>query len=449
MPSDLLSDVPQYRGQTLSPESPRPIHLPEPSTIPVLAKQIDPIFNLMSTHMESPHALRDLTAMDYELGRTDSANQAAHAANGQGNGDAMEYLAQPHINDRSSNDENGNAFSLGEQAIAADHGRSDSSLNQIQTSLLADEPSNLLVSLDPSPTIAQIKNDPSYPILSSSKDSLQSITEPSEPTQITPVLNSQHAPSANHDIAPADMENEEGSDKQKTAGVNYENLLDHISPPSAIILSAGNPPVPTTTSPTAPAAIPATDANDGPPSNTLPTPLGLPPRPPPQEKPAIHPNYVPGEDIRSYHYPHNHHANTHTNHASQTSNSYRPSQSYQHSVVAAGAPGTSSAPNGLPPPPLATFQQLARNQEIAQSSPNASQSQHRDLPARNTNGMASSTDVRDDDTPWGPETQREYDQFLSDERVYTAEGTWDKFPQGSRLFVGKHDSPGEPNRTCP
>ena len=448
MPPDLLSEVPQYRGKTLSPESPQPIHLPEPSTIPVLAKQIDPIFNLMSTHMEAPHALRDLTAMDYELGRTDSANQAAHDANGQGNGDAIDYLSQPQINDRSSNGEDGNVFSLGEQAFAADHGQSDSSLNQIQTSLLADEPSNLLVSLDPSPTIAQIRTDPSCPILSSSKDSLQSITEPSEPTQVTPVLKGQHAPNANDDVAREDLENEEGLDDRKAAGVNYENLLDHISPPSATIPSTANFPVPTTTSPTSSADTPATDANDGPPANTLPTPLGLPPRPPPQEKPAIHPNYVPGEDIRSYHYPHINHANTHTNHANQASNSYRPSQSYQHSVVAAGAPGTSSAPNGLPPPPLATFQQLARNQEIVQSSPNAPQSQHRDLPARKTNGMGISTDVRDDDTPWGPEIQREYDQFLSDERVYTAEGTWDKFPQGSRLFVGKRDRSCEPSREC-
>lgn len=36
-----------------------------------------------------------------------------------------------------------------------------------------------------------------------------------------------------------------------------------------------------------------------------------------------------------------------------------------------------------------------------------------------------------------PEIQRKYDQFLHDEEAYTGEGSWDKFPQGSRLFVGE------------
>ena len=31
-----------------------------------------------------------------------------------------------------------------------------------------------------------------------------------------------------------------------------------------------------------------------------------------------------------------------------------------------------------------------------------------------------------------------YEEFLHDEAIYVAEGTWDRFPQGSRLFVGKY-----------
>jgi RNA recognition motif. (a.k.a. RRM, RBD, or RNP domain) len=38
--------------------------------------------------------------------------------------------------------------------------------------------------------------------------------------------------------------------------------------------------------------------------------------------------------------------------------------------------------------------------------------------------------------PWTPTTQRVYDQFLEDERRYVTEGIWDRFPNGSRLFVG-------------
>lgn len=34
-----------FRGKTLTPESPRPLHIPEPANIPVLENQMDPVFN--------------------------------------------------------------------------------------------------------------------------------------------------------------------------------------------------------------------------------------------------------------------------------------------------------------------------------------------------------------------------------------------------------------------
>lgn len=39
-----------FRGKTLTPESPRPLHIPEPSNIPVLENQMDPVFNDTSTY---------------------------------------------------------------------------------------------------------------------------------------------------------------------------------------------------------------------------------------------------------------------------------------------------------------------------------------------------------------------------------------------------------------
>ncbi|KAJ9481296.1 hypothetical protein VN97_g12192 [Penicillium thymicola] len=42
----------------------------------------------------------------------------------------------------------------------------------------------------------------------------------------------------------------------------------------------------------------------------------------------------------------------------------------------------------------------------------------------------------DDESPWGPKVQKKYDEFLHDERINVAEGLWDLFPMGSRLFVG-------------
>ena len=438
MPNSPLPDIPHYRGKTITPESPRPIHIPEPSNIPVLAKQIDPIFNLMSTHMEAPHALRDLTEMDFEIGRTASANEAAHKSNTQSSGDGMVFDTQFQTSYGNASGENGNSISLGMEDLTAEREQAESSLNQIQTSLLADQHPTSMASFDTSPTLTQTQTDPNPHSLSFSKDPTQNFAEPSEPYQATPTLQSHPASAVNDDAGSKRMgNNEEDSEAGGSGGVNYQSLLDNISPSSTAAPPVPDFPVAATASPSEPVDIPATSNNNSLPAATLPAPAGLPPRPPPQEKPAIHPNYVPGEDIRSYHYPHNHHANTHTNHSSQPSNSYRPPQSYAHSVVAAGAPGTSSAPNGLPPPPLATFQQLPRHPEQAQRSPNVPHPQQRDLPGRINHGMGMPSGGRDDDAPWGPETQRDYDQFLSDERVYTAEGTWDKFPQGSRLFVGK------------
>lgn len=43
-----------FRGKTLTPESPRPLHFPEPSNIPVLENQMDPIFNDTSTYEKQP-----------------------------------------------------------------------------------------------------------------------------------------------------------------------------------------------------------------------------------------------------------------------------------------------------------------------------------------------------------------------------------------------------------
>src|SRR6266536_4993978 len=41
----------EFHTKTLSPLSPVPVHPPEPENVPVLQNQIDPIFNMTSTHI--------------------------------------------------------------------------------------------------------------------------------------------------------------------------------------------------------------------------------------------------------------------------------------------------------------------------------------------------------------------------------------------------------------
>jgi hypothetical protein len=52
----MTPEAPEFRTKTLSPVSPLPLHPPEPSNIPVLRNQIDPIFNMTTTHLEKTPA---------------------------------------------------------------------------------------------------------------------------------------------------------------------------------------------------------------------------------------------------------------------------------------------------------------------------------------------------------------------------------------------------------
>lgn len=58
MTSNPPDEVIHFRGKTLTPESPRPLHIPEPSNIPVLENQMDPVFNDTSTY-EMPSSYQD------------------------------------------------------------------------------------------------------------------------------------------------------------------------------------------------------------------------------------------------------------------------------------------------------------------------------------------------------------------------------------------------------
>lgn len=74
--------------------------------------------------------------------------------------------------------------------------------------------------------------------------------------------------------------------------------------------------------------------------------------------------------------------------------------------------------NGLPPPPSASFQQSGA------SYPLPSPSLPRPLSAN------------DDEGPFPPEVEALYQDFLSVEKRNVTDAKWEKFPDGSRLFIG-------------
>ena len=59
----------------------------------------------------------------------------------------------------------------------------------------------------------------------------------------------------------------------------------------------------------------------------------------------------------------------------------------------------------------------------------------KDLPATSVETPGPADDY---EMSWTPAVQKLYDEFLADERMYVSEGLWDRFPAGSRLFIGEH-----------
>ena len=106
----------------------------------------------------------------------------------------------------------------------------------------------------------------------------------------------------------------------------------------------------------------------------------------------------------------------------------------------AGAPGVHNAPStSLPPPPLPSFQTHSPGDIQGLTTPVQSASTlsypHQGAfvsrPGEDITGIADG-----ENDHWDRDTQRKYDDFLADERRYVLEGQWDKFPSGSRLFLG-------------
>ena len=110
-------------------------------------------------------------------------------------------------------------------------------------------------------------------------------------------------------------------------------------------------------------------------------------------------------------------------------------------LIAAGAPGTSTDPRGgLPPPPSASFRPPPPSTASPISPASYSQINRSSGQDQLTKSIESREEADDIDQRWGPEIQKIYDKFLEDERMYVTEGMWDRFPIGSRLFIGKQIS---------
>ena len=367
----------QRFGRSQTPESPRPLHAPQPSNIPVLNNQMDPVFNDTTTYnipsnhpfppySENPHNFPDSSAEDHDP--VQSFFRGAEA----------------------------------ESSLSQDMSGPEQSKPAETTIAPLNEPPSIPATAEPTENVssnAVSAHFGSMPAQSSQPDaSLRSTAHEEEAnqkgdTQVFPSSSTeQHLP-----VEPS----EPAEAKQDERGVDYLSLLDTISQSAST--------APTADALTAPTTAAALDQ----PSNSLPSIPGLPPKPPAQDY---------GPEIASDKlYQANESAPM--THLVSFSQAPQDRQAIRDSMMAqAGEAGFQTNGIATVPAVYQTPTEISYPHPIDTSIGNAQE----------LNPLASAPG----DRPWSPNTQSIYDRFLEAERGYVTEGIWDKFPNGSRLFVG-------------
>lgn len=390
----------------LSPASPKPIHFPQPTNIPVLENMMDVGYNQTEAHMSDP-ALRntELRPGAWRDPNDPSDEAVDHASPFSTGGDAIEPAkedqaavtepAQIEV-DANSNSSNPVPNEADVPHVSHSNGVSHEAHSHLQTDLVpeahytsADLPLPLS---DPSVSAADT--------IALSADNAQphsnETTYAQPQTRTSPILHPSNAPPGDDDLIPA----------QPPTQVDTQTPLpsaeDEVFPMSASGLGAH--------------------------------PSGLPPRPPPQEQPLINPHYVHSQHIRDYH-PHAAHPALH---------SHAPNNSSAGAIQSSALPANPQQVAGGAQDVHQTQQLQAT---VIDSVPRTPRNLSQPFPTGNTPiesrreyKLAAGETPTVDDQPWTQDIQQKYDHFLEEERKYVHEAKWDQFPYGSRLFVGNLSS---------
>ncbi|OJD28072.1 hypothetical protein ACJ73_00528 [Blastomyces percursus] len=424
MSSNIPDEVLHIRGKTLTPESPRPLHVSEPTNIPLLQSQMDPAFSDSPIYKQ---LLREKTPpLDTESVVNDQVGVTTHT------------YAMLHHNFESLGSKGADGIGVGEGGAASYSG----SLNvgyrpETETENESTLPATHSTSQSPYPVLETPTTDvnhqtvPPYTasivpeIFPQSDRPIPSEIKLSEPQYLSSTLLGKDA---DVDTAPEStpaLAGGHSNNIETEANPTLEGDASFQKPMNTLSDAKNLSPVPTDVDVTT-----VTDdfmTNSLIPDTSLPLSAGLPPRPPPQEKPSIQ----PGSDNIQYFHPL----------PSQPEDVFAPfgqcsfpqPSGLPPPVVPPGAPGTSSTSNGLPPPPIASFQKLP-DSSSDQAKPSVLKLSRSDRLDDVTLKFLRGEGDREE--PWAPEVQKKYDEFLYNERVYVTEGLWDRFPPGSRLFVG-------------
>ncbi|KAJ5891085.1 uncharacterized protein N7473_007313 [Penicillium subrubescens] len=398
-----------FRGKTLTPESPRPLHIPEPANIPVLENQMDPVFNDTSTYQRSEYPQESLQTQDrdgWSRIAQDGQDLALGLRRDPGRLQGVQLMEQPVMN--------------AIPALAAQIYPSNTTGTEQQQ-----QKGNMNMNMHMNPNLAFAAPSHSHapPVLPG-------------PQGYLPASDRDNAGHSASSLKPDHIDDGNGNMGSSSMGVNFQTLLDNLSQSSATATANANANANATWA--APTLAEGSSFHQAPTGESLhpgiPPALhaqcaDLPARPSLQD-PSLPQKYSPSEE--------NAHQQTSTApnpapssaHAAQSSNNAHQTDPPSMPPV---APGTESRVGDLPPPPMASFQQRgsssAAESQGSQEGPSTVKKGRLDLLSRGK-------PLSEDDQPWGPEVQKKYDEFLHDERIYVTEGLWDRFPVGSRLFVG-------------
>lgn len=447
----------------LSPASPKPIHFPAPSNIPILEMQMDIGFNQTEAHMNDPAMHNTEVRPDFWRDPSELNVPADHASPYSTGGEAVVNNAEAPV---ASEDERTLEATV-ELTDSGDAAAKEDAQTHIPAISNAHANAPFETETDPVENI-QASSDPSVPaadFTAVSQASLAPQTDTFNQGDYSAVV------------------------QPSNSNVDVQALLDTLQTapaPNASALFTANavpqaddPNVAGTLSPTSQlqsqhAQFNLTPLPPGAESDSSPLsvpglgvpPTGLPPRPPPQEQPLIHPNYVHSQHIRDYHphatnpafQPHGR-SGSQGNVADVNSKNYVPpvhSPSGANDVQSAASrmpynansamSGNLYVSNGQQSPTTAathaytpTLGHTAAFSASPQNLYGAQYPSQTNTPtdSRRDRGFREGEQPRPEDRPWDAEVQRKYDRFIEDERRYVSEGRWEQFPQGSRLFVGK------------
>ncbi|TGO47676.1 hypothetical protein BCON_0267g00070 [Botryotinia convoluta] len=390
----MTSEPPEFHTKIQSPLSPLPVHFPNPSEIPVLRNQIDPTFNMMTTHEPSKAPLVVPEIIESSMVSEDIESPLSDTRFS----DAYDEKDEDTTVAKAEEEDEGDDYAMTFDSDGEEHSDSrdqSQAVDQESSSLPNTVPTSELPNSLPNnrPATFDTQNGPE----TQPAHTIPSLTAPSIPQSTA----AQSSDDSQNPITKAETTNSEDPNGE----IDIQQLLDNITANAEINAQAARPN--------------SSSSSNAPPkgSSSLPTHASLPPRPQITQIPKRS-NYTSFDDPNKYN-------------AGGSGFSHQPN-SYNHSgvtssLVAVGAPGTATDPRyGLPPPPSVSF-----NHSHQDANSPKLYTQPRRFPSDQSH------DGHDnDDRPWGPTVQKKYDEFLDRERTYVTEGLWERFPKGSRLFIG-------------